>query len=115
MNRKEPLADDLTVARVIAGAVRKVVGVAALSRGHFAEVATYGPGETLRGVAVAHSEGALVCDIRVIVKYPEVTDLLNLANRVRRAVREALEVFGEPIERIDIAIDDLIVGGEALS
>lgn len=102
-------ADEITVARAAAAAAQRVSGVAGLGRGIFANAETYGPGQTIRGVVVTRCDGALTCDVHVIAAYPEAVNLLELADRIRSAVRQAVEDLGESARRIDVAVDDLIV------
>ncbi len=108
MYQEKTRVGDIAVARAAAAAVSAVPGVADLSPGQVAEVATYGPGETVRGVAVHRVNGILDVDVHVIARYTPSTNLQALANRVRRAVAEALEELGAgSIHRIDVTIDDL--------
>lgn len=98
----------LVLARAVEAAVRRVPGIAAISRGAFAETGTYGPGETVFGVAVSERRTAVGLEIHVIAEYPLIADLPLLADRVRRSAFQAAESLGVTrIDRIDVAFDDL--------
>lgn len=108
------LADDLRIARAAAAAAESLPGVAGLARGEFAEIATYGPpGETVRGVVVRRDAGALSVEVHLIALYPNWVNLVELADRVRGAVRQALEAPGlaGAVRYVDIVVDDLLVEG----
>lgn len=99
---------DITVARAVAAAVGAVPGVADLSPGEVAEVATHGPGETVLGVAVHRVDGTFDVNVHVIALYTPSANLQALANHVRQAVTEAVEELGVgPVHCIDVTIDDL--------
>ena len=102
---------ELGLARAVAAAVRGVPGVADVSPGRFAEAATYGPGEVVRGVVVQQVAGALAVEVRLRARYAPTLVLPALADRVRRAVRAAAQAAGAaPVGRIDVAFDDLRIG-----
>ena len=102
-----PLSE-LAIARAVRTTVCALAGVADLSRGLFAETATYGPGETVRGVVVRRAAGALDVEVHLIAVYAESVLLPELANRVRSAARQSVAALGVEAEcRIDIVIDDL--------
>ncbi|MCU1276363.1 MAG: hypothetical protein JWO48_3794 [Bryobacterales bacterium] len=105
--------DEIIVARAAAAAAQRVPGVASLGRGLFADAATYDGGQTIRGIAVVRCDNTMACDVHVIAAYPDAPNLLDLADRVRNAVRWAVEESGESVRRIDVAVDDLIVQGQA--
>lgn len=108
MHQEKTSVGDIAVAKAAAAAVSAIPGVADLSPGKVAEVATYGPGETVRGVAVHRVNGAFDVEVHVIARYPPSGNLPSLADRVRRAVAEAAEQLGAaPIRGIDVTIDDL--------
>ncbi len=108
MDQEKTAVSDIVVARAAAEAVTSLPGVADLSPGQVAEVATYGPGETVRGVAVHRVDDAFAVDVHVIARYTPATNLQALANRVRWAVTGAVESLGAGrIQRIDVTIDDL--------
>jgi uncharacterized alkaline shock family protein YloU len=105
--------DELVIARAVHAAVSAVPGVAGVSPGRFAETATYGPGERVRGIAVSRAAGALDVEIRLIAVYAEATSLPAVADQVRRAARRAVEALDAgPVRRVDIVIDDLRVEGD---
>lgn len=108
MDQEKTRVDDIAVARAAAAAVRAVPGVADLSPGGVAEVATYGPGETVHGVAVHRVNGTFDVDVHVIARYIPSTNLQALANRVRLATAEAIDELGTgPIQCVNVTIDDL--------
>lgn len=108
MYQEKTPVSDITVARAVATAVGAVPGVADLSPGAVAEVATYGPGDSIRGVAVHRVNGDFNVDVHIIARYSPTVDLQALANRVRRAVTGAIEQLGVGlIHRIDVTIADL--------
>jgi hypothetical protein len=94
-----------------------VPGVAALAPGRFAEAATYGPGEVVRGVAVRRRPGGggWAVEVHVRAVYAPALPLPALADRVRRAAGAAAAALGAgPAGPIDVAVDDLddLAGGE---
>jgi uncharacterized alkaline shock family protein YloU len=102
--------NEVSIARAMAATVRRVPGVADVSPGRFAEVATYGPGETVRGVVVDQSAGALDIEVHLCARYADSLVLPELAARVRSAVRQSVEALGAgSVRRIDVAVDDLRV------
>lgn len=107
------LADDLALARAVAAAVRAVPGVAALSHGHGGGAATYGPGDTIHGVMVRRQGATLQCAIHLIARYPEASDLLALAGRVRQVACQTIAArAGERLQPVDVAIEGLVAGEE---
>jgi len=107
------LADDLALARAVAAAVSAVPGVAALSRGHSTGAATYGPGDTIHGVMVRRQGATLQCGIYLIARYPDASDLLALAVRVRQVACQTIDTCAnERLQRVDVAIDGLVTGEE---
>jgi uncharacterized alkaline shock family protein YloU len=104
---------EVSLARAIVAAVRRVPGVADVSAGRFAEAATYGPGEKVRGVAVGRAAGALDIEVHLCAQYADSLVVPELAARVRSAVRQAIEGCGAGLlRRIDVAVDDLRVEEE---
>jgi uncharacterized alkaline shock family protein YloU len=101
---------ELVIARAVRSTVCAVTGVADVSPGLFAETGTYGPGETVRGVAVSRVAGGLDLEVHVIGVYADSVVLRELADRVRTAVRQSVEALGaEAVRRIDVVIDDLYI------
>jgi uncharacterized alkaline shock family protein YloU len=104
---------EMSIARAIVAAVRSVPGVAEVSPGRFAEVATYGPGEKVRGVVIGRAASALDLEVHLCARYANSLVLVELAARVRSAVRQSVEGLGVgPLRRIDVAVDDLRVEEE---
>jgi hypothetical protein len=84
--------------------------VAEVSPGRFAEAATYGPGERVRGVVVGRAAGALDVEVHLCALYADSLVLPELAARVRSAVRQSVEARGAGLlRRIDVVFDDLRV------
>ncbi len=107
------MVSEVSIARAIVAAVRRVPGVADVSPGRFAEAATYDPGEKVRGVAVGRAAGALDIEVHLCAQYADSLVLPELAARVRSAVRQSVEALGAgPLGRIDVAFDDLRVREE---
>lgn len=106
-------ADDLTVARAVLATVGAIPEVSRISPGRFAQVATYGPGAAVHGVAISRSGGVLTIELHLVARYARTLVLPKLADRVRRSVRRIVEpLAGEPVGRIDISFDDLDFEGE---
>ena len=104
--------NEVSIARAIVSGVRSVPGVADVSPGRFAEAATYGPGERVRGVAVSRSAGALDIEVHLCALHADSLVLPELAARVRSAVRQSVEALGAgAVRRIDVAFEDLRVEG----
>ena len=101
---------DVAFAQAVAAAVRTLPGVAALSPGRSAEVATYGPHEKVQGVIVRTVDGALDVDVHVCAHYASSLDFNELAARIRAASVQALEFTGAArVGRIDVVFDDVRV------
>ena len=99
---------EVSIASAIVIAVGTVPGVADVSPGPFAEAATYGPGERVRGVAVGWAAGALDIHVRLSVRYADSLVLPDLADHVRSAVRQSVDHLGVGLpRRIDVTFDDL--------
>ena len=110
-----PPVDEMGIARVVVGTAQRVPGVAGVSPGRFVEAATYGAGESVRGVVVQRLGDALAVELHLRAVYAHSLVLPALADRVRRAVREDVGALGvEPIRRLDIAFDDLQVGEDPM-
>jgi uncharacterized alkaline shock family protein YloU len=101
---------EVTLAQSVVAAVQSVPGVAHLSAGRFAEVATYGPREKVQGVIVRSTHDGLDVEVHVCARYVDALSLDDLAAHVREAARQSIEAAGATrISRIDVAIDDLYV------
>jgi hypothetical protein len=125
------LANDITIAKTIATAVRATPGVVDLSPGLLALAATYGPHERLVGVVVRHPgphETAVDVHVTVAVEatppdeeqggvasswsvQTETSDraaLTRVANRVREAAYRAMQgLHVAPPSAVDVFIDDI--------
>jgi uncharacterized alkaline shock family protein YloU len=101
---------EVTLAQAIVAAVQSVPGVAQLSTGQFAEVATYGAHEKVQGVSVRPTADGLDIEVHVCARYVDSLNLDELAARVRKAARQSLEAAGATrVSRIDVVIDDLSI------
>jgi uncharacterized alkaline shock family protein YloU len=99
---------DVAFAQAIATAVRAVPGVAELSPGRSAEVATYGAHEKVQGVLVRKVDGALNVDVHVCARYASSLDFNELASRIRDATAQSLQAAGATrVSRIDVVFDDV--------
>lgn len=113
MGSQKPPVSELVMARRVRAAVCRVRGIAEMSAGRWVESATYGPGETVRGVAVSGVHGAWELEIHVIAVYADTISLVALADRVRHTAQRAVQgLSAAPIRHIHIAIDDLQLEGE---
>jgi hypothetical protein len=74
---------EVTLARALVAAVRDVPSVADVSPGRFAEAATYGPGEKVRGVVVGRAGGALDIEVHLCARYADSLVLPELAALAR--------------------------------
>lgn len=97
--------EPVVIARTISTAVTEVPGVAGISPGIFGRIGTFGVGDVVPGVAVSIQNGALNLEIHVIASLPIVTDLPELAERIRESARQVIDDL--PVGQIDVAIDDL--------
>jgi uncharacterized alkaline shock family protein YloU len=103
-----PGVSELAFARAVRYAVQRVPGIRGLSGGAVAEVATYGPGEIVRGVVVSRQAGALAIAVHVIALYADGLVLPELAAHVRQTVQQVvIALTGSPAQRVDVSIDDL--------
>lgn len=98
-------AEPVVIARAISIAAVEVPGVAGISPGIFGRVGTFAAGEVVPGIAVSIQDGALNVEIHVIASLPIITDLPELAERIRESVTQVID--GLPAGQIDVAIDDL--------
>lgn len=104
----DPPVSALVLARAIAGAIVTVPSVVALAPGRGVEVATYGPGEVVRGVAVGRSGITWSVAVHVVVRYTTDLVLPELAEQVRTMVARVMVEHGSPPPAlIDVVIDDL--------
>ena len=94
---------EVTLAHAIVAAVRLVPGVADVSAGRFAEVATYGAREKVQGVSVQPTTDGLDVEVHVCAPYADTLVLDELATRVREAARHSVEAAGGTrVSRIDV-------------
>jgi hypothetical protein len=96
------LDDDLAVAKTIAWITLDTPGVAGMSGGRFAEAATYGRGESVRGVVVRPNE----VEVHVVATFPDSTSLPRTAERLRSRIASHV-----PDREVTIYIDDLAEEG----
>lgn len=102
------LTRQLELARALVAAVRAVPGVSDVTAGQVGEVATYGPGEKVSGALVALTGEGVMVEVHICAQYADTLVLPELADRVRRAVRDIITSAGVGhVIRVDVAIDDL--------
>jgi hypothetical protein len=91
---------DLALAHHIKQAALETEGVATISGGRWAEVATRWLGEKVVGVAVDETS----VELHVVARYPNGFPIADLAERLRNNV--------EPLaggRRLDVVVDDLVM------
>ena len=91
---------DLALAHHIKQAALETQGVATISAGRWAEVATRWLGEKVVGVAVDEAS----VKVHVVARYPSGFPIADLAERLRNNV--------EPLaggRRLDVVVDDLVM------
>ena len=94
---------DLALAHHIKQAVLGTEGVASISGGRWAEVATRWLGEKVVGVAVDETS----VEVHVVARYPNGVPIADLAERLRNNV--------EPLaggRRLDVVVDDLVMAAD---
>ena len=102
---------DITIARSIVEAVRRIPGVVDFGTGRYAEAATYGRGERVRGVSLTRMAGSLVVTVHLCVAYSDSLVLPELAATVRSVVGELIvdSLRVGPLQRVDVVFDDINV------
>ncbi len=85
----------------VVAAVTSVDGVVGLHAGGPGSPATHLPGRTVRGVRLDDAGG----QVAVVLEFRRDTDLVDLADRVRRAATDAA---GVPV---DVVVSDIAVSG----
>ena len=94
---------DLTLARHIKQAALETQGVATISAGRWAEVATRWLQEKVVGVAVDETS----VEVHIVARYPNGFPIACLAERLRNNV--------EPLaggRRLDVVVDDLVMAAD---
>ena len=94
---------DLALAHRIKQAALDTEGVATISAGRLAEVATRWLGEKVVGVAVDEAS----VEVHVVARYPSGFPIADLAKRLRDNV--------EPLaggRRLDVVVDDLVMAAD---
>ncbi len=105
--------DSIALARAIVVAVENVAAVFDVHAHRPSTAATYGPGETIYGVAVRRETGDITIEIQVRVRYIAALPLPMVSDDIRRAARSAIaELTSDPVGQIDVAIVDLVVHKE---
>lgn len=99
----------IAVARAVEGAVSAVPGVHRMSPGRFVEAATYGARTRVLGVVVGGRGDFAVVAVHIVAVYAPDRSLIDLADKVRRAVIRAAAAITQ-VGRIDVAVDDLWTG-----
>lgn len=85
----------------VVAAVTAVDGVAGLHAGGPGAPATHLPGRTVRGIRLGDDGG----QVAVVLEFRRESDLVDLADRVRRAATDAA---GVPV---DVVVSDIAVAG----
>jgi hypothetical protein len=115
---------DITIAKLLAQAIRATPGVVDLSPGLFAIEATYGPGERVLGIVLRHpAPNALVIEVRVVLAETILREalsavpstgsdgtplLLRFADQLRTVVAHTIHTLDVPVlTAVDVAIDDI--------
>lgn len=97
------------MARAIASAAASAPGVASLGSGPSEGFATYGPHETVEGVAIRRTTNGAIASIAIVAEYQPDRSLIELAGKVRRrALRAAAEVAAGGVDAVDVTIQDLL-------
>ena len=94
---------DLALAHHVKQAALETLGVATISAGRLAEVATRWLGEKVVGVAVDETS----VEVHVVARYPNGFPIADLAERLRNNV--------EPLaggRRLDVVVDDLVMAAD---
>ena len=94
---------DLALAQQMKQAALETEGVATVSAGRWAEVATRWLGEKVVGVAVDEAS----VEVHVVARYPSGFPIADLAKRLRDNV--------EPLaggRRLDVVVDDLVMAAD---
>jgi hypothetical protein len=94
---------DLSLAQQIKQAALETKGVATISGGRLAEVATRWVGEKVVGVAVDEAS----VEVHIVARYPSGFPIANLATRLRNNL--------EPLaggRRLDVVVDDLVMAAD---
>lgn len=99
------MADELQLARAVVDEALATDGVHSLATGGpFAEIATYGPGETVRGVIVRDEE----VEVHIVADYPLSAPIPELAEKIRERVDSIVEG-----RQTTVVVEDLAEAGEA--
>jgi hypothetical protein len=94
---------DLSLAHQIKQAALETKGVATISAGRWAEVATRWLGEKVVGVAVDQ----ISVEVHIVARYPTGLPVADLAERLRNNL--------EPLaggRRLDVVVDDLVMAAD---
>ena len=94
---------DLALAHQIKQATLETQGVATISAGRWAEVATRWVGEKVVGVAVDEAS----VEVHIVARYPSGFPVADLAERLRNNL--------EPLaggRRLDVVVDDLVMAAD---
>lgn len=104
-------ASSIFIARTVSNAVSALPEVARLTTGRHGGSVTYGPGETVRGVAVRGRSGGYAVQIRLIAEISPSTDLVEFANRVHSTAVESVKRHDVETDLlINVVIDDILPG-----
>lgn len=97
------MADEVQIARAVFDEALATNGVHSLATGGpFAEIATYGPGETVQGVVVRDDE----VEVHIVADYPPAAPLPQLAENIREKVDPIVEGRKTTVVVADVAEDE---------
>ncbi len=110
--------DDASLARRVASAALGVPGVAGLSPGIEVEIATYGPGERVRGVRLRRGRTGVEVEVHLVARVGPGARSARSLPRLARDVRDAISGRvgdGSGVSAIHVAIDDCVETREGRS
>jgi len=108
MDSSGAAASEASLASAIVAAVRAVPGIADLNPGRSAELATYGVHEEVQSILINATDGVVDVEVHVCAQYSNSLVLVDLADRVRSAIRQSVEAArAGKTGRIDVVFDDV--------
>lgn len=110
--------DDASLARQVASAALEVPGVAGLSPGTEVEIATYGPGERVRGIRLHRGRTGVEVEVHLVARVGPGARSARSLPRLARDVRDAISGRvgeGAGVSAIHVAIDDCVETREGRS
>lgn len=100
----------LDLARRLASAATALPGIVDVTSGPSGEIAEYGAGGRVAGVALTGKAEPLDATVAVRARYRDGINLQRLADDLRESLRQAAE---GAVERVDVVVADLIFDEEA--